>query len=160
MADRKEASLIFEGLPASATGLRGTSSSGEGDCSLELAVVFTSFDTTRAALQMAWALASGLGARITLVVAQVVPYPLPVEEPPVLLDFMRQRLGEIASDSQLETTIQHYLCRNRLVTLGAVLKPNSIVVLGGRKKWWPTREKTLARRLRRFGHHVILTETD
>jgi len=114
---------------------------------------------TIAALKMAGALASGLSAHITLVVAQAVPYPLPLEDPPVLLDFIRPRLGQIASDSPVETTIRHYLCRDRLVTLTAVLKRGSIVVIGGRKKWWPTREKILVSRLRRFGHDAILTET-
>lgn len=158
MVDRKEVSLILEGLLAPANGLPGLPGGCEGDPRFELAVVFTSFDATIAALKMAGALASGLSAHITLVVPQVVPYCLPLENPPVLLDFTRQRLGEIASDSPVETTIRHCLCRDRLVTLTAVLKPGSIVVIGGRKKWWPTREKTLARRLRRFGHEVILSE--
>jgi hypothetical protein len=108
---------------------------------------------------MAAALASGLSAHITLVVPQVVPYPLPLENPQVVLEFTQKRLGEVASHTPVETTIRHYLCRDRLVTLSAVLKPGSIVVIGARKKWLPTREKILARRLRRFGHDVILTET-
>ena len=159
MVDRKEASFILEGRPTPATGRLGPPDGCEDAGRFELAVVFTSFDATIAALKMAGALASGLSAHITLVVAQAVPYPLSLEDPPVLLDFIRPRLGQIASDSPVETTIRHYLCRDRLVTLTAVLKRSSIVVIGGRKKWWPTREKILARRLRRFGHDVILTET-
>jgi hypothetical protein len=77
----------------------------------------------------------------------------------VLLEFTHKRLGVVATDIPVETTIRTYLCRDRLVTLSVVLKPGSIVVIGARKKWLPTREKTLARRLRRFGHDVILTET-
>jgi hypothetical protein len=159
MVDARDASLILEGLPAPATGRPGPPGGCNGDARFRLAVVFTSFDTTIAALKTAATLASSLSAHITLVVPQVVPYPLPLESPPVLLDFLRQRIGEIAGDSPVETTIRHFLCRDRLLTLSAVLKPSSIVVIGGRKKWWPTREKTLAWRLRRFGHEVILTET-
>ena len=157
--DRKEASFILEGRPTPATGRPVPPDGCEGAGRFELAVVFTSFDATIAALKMAGALASGLSAHITLVVAQAVPYPLPLEDPPVLLDFIRPRVGQIASDSPVETTIHHYLCRDRLVTLTAVLKRDSIVVIGGRKKWWPTSEKILAWRLRRIGHEVILTET-
>ena len=158
MVDRKEVSLILERLVPS-TGAPGWHGGCEGAGRFELAVVFTSFDATIAALKMAGALASGLSAQITLVVAQAVPFPLTLEDPPVLLDFIRPRLGQIASDSPVETTIRHYLCRDRLVTLTAVLKRGSIVVIGGRKKWWPTREMILAWRLRRFGHDVIFTET-
>ena len=158
MVARKEVSLILERF-VPATGVPGWPGAWEGDARFECSVVFTSYDATIAALKMAAALASGLSARIALVVPQVVPYPLPLENPQVVLEFTQKRLGEVASDIPVETTIRHYLCRDRLVTLSAVLKPGSIVVIGTRKKWLPTREKTLARRLRRFGHDVILTET-
>jgi hypothetical protein len=158
MADRREVSLILE-RPVPAIGVPGWPGGCEGDPRFELSVLFTSFDATIAALKMAAALASGLSARITLVVPQVVPYPLALENPQVLLEFTHKRLGVVATDIPVETTIRTYLCRDRLVTLSAVLKPGSIVVIGARKKWLPTREKILARRLRRFGHDVILTET-
>jgi hypothetical protein len=158
MVDRKEVSLILERF-VPATGVPEWPGGCEGDPRFEFSVVFTSFDATIAALKMAAALASGLSARITLVVPQVVPYPLPLENPQVVLEFTQKRLGEVATNIPVEMTIRHYLCRDRLVTLSAVLKPGSIVVIGARKKWLPTREKTLARRLRRFGHDVILTET-
>jgi hypothetical protein len=158
MADRKNVSLILERL-VPAPGVPGGPGGCEGDPRFELSVIFTSFDATTAALKMAAALASCLRARITLLVPEVVPYPLPLENPQVVLEFSQKRLGEVISDIPVETTIRHYLCRDRLVTLSAVLKPGSIVVIGARKKWLPTREKTLARRLRRFGYDVILTET-
>jgi hypothetical protein len=158
MVDRKEVSLILERLVPE-TGVPGWAGGCEGDPRFELSVIFTSFAATIAALKMAAALASGLRARITLVVPTVVPYPLTLENPQVVLEFTQKRLGEVASDIPVETTIRHYLCRDRLVTLSAVLKPSSIVVIGARKRWLPTREKALARRLRRIGHDVILTET-
>jgi hypothetical protein len=40
------------------------------------------------------------------------------------------------------------------------LSPNSLVVIGGRKKWWPTNEKLTARRLRKAGHKVLFIETE
>jgi hypothetical protein len=157
MADRREVSLILERL-VPAIRVPGWPGGWEGYARFEFSVVFTSYDATIAALKMAAALASGLSARITLVVPQVVPYPLPLENPQVVLEFTQKRLGAVASDIPIETTIRHYLCRDRLVTLSAVLKPGSIVVIGARKKWLPTGERILARRLRRFGHDVILTE--
>jgi len=45
-------------------------------------------------------------------------------------------------------------------TLKAVLSQRSLVVVGGHKRWWPTPEKRLARKLRRAGHEVIFTETE
>src|SRR6266496_1200251 len=50
---------------------------------LSIAVISTSIESTIAAMKKAGAFASSLGARITLVVPQVVPFPLPLESPPV-----------------------------------------------------------------------------
>ena len=132
----------------------------ESEHRLEVAVVFTSATPTIAALKRAGALADKLSARINMVVPQIVPFPLPLESPPVLLEFSERRFREIAMASPVETTVHIYLCRDRLETLKSVLPPRSLVVIGGMKRWWPTREKSLARQLRRAGHEVIFTETE
>jgi hypothetical protein len=126
---------------------------------LNIDVVFTSVEATLVALKKAAELANRLGARITLVVPQVVPYPLPLESPPVLLDWNERRFRVIAEQSPVETTVHLYLCRDRVQMLRDALRPHSLVVLGGRKRWWPTAEDRLARELRRQGHEVILAET-
>ena len=126
---------------------------------LTITVVFTSVESTLTALKEAGVLANKLNARITLVVPQVVPYPLPLESPPVLIEFNERRFRVLASQSPVETSVRIYLCRDGLQTLTSLLRPGSLVVLGGRKRWWPTREKTLARHLSHAGHEVIFTET-
>ena len=129
------------------------------EAGLEVTVVFTSIEATLAALNRANGLAESLGGRITLIVPQIVPYPLPLTSPPVLLDFQERRFREIADKSPAKTQVQLYLCRDRAETLKAVLKPHSLIVVGARKRLWPTREMRLARKLRRLGHEVILTES-
>ena len=130
------------------------------DNKLNISVVFTSVESTLAALKEAGELANSLGARITLLVPQVVPYPRPLESPPVLLEFSENRFQVLASQSPVETTVQIYLCRDMLETLTTVLSPGSIVIVGGRRKWWPTKEEALARQLRRSGYEVIFKETE
>ena len=80
-------SLAIERTLAPATGQHSRSSVGETDKRLNIAVVFTSIEATLGALKEAGTLAGSLGGRITLLVPQVVPYPLPLESPPVLLVF-------------------------------------------------------------------------
>lgn len=138
---------------------RPTPSPEDSEHRLEVSVVFTSAPGTIAALRKAGALAENLSARITLVVPQVVPYPCPLESPPVLIDFSERRFRQIGEESPVETTVRIYLCRDPLTTLKSVLAPNSLVVIGGPKRWWPTRERALARQLRRAGHEVVFTET-
>ena len=126
---------------------------------LNIVVIFTSSSATIAALMRAGSLAESLNADITLIVPQVVPFPLPLTSPPVLLDFQESRFREIAEVIPVEIRVHLYLCRDKLETLKEVLQPRSLVVVGGRKRVWPTREERLARKLRRAGHDVIFTES-
>ncbi|HLI83221.1 MAG TPA: hypothetical protein VKV17_04840 [Bryobacteraceae bacterium] len=126
---------------------------------MEISVVFTGAEFTAAALKRAAVLAGNLDARITLIVPQVVPFPLPIASPPVLLDFQEARLREIATLTPAETVVRIYLCRDRWRLLEAVLRPHSLIVLGARTEWrWLTREHRLARKLRRAGHEVVMAE--
>ena len=152
-------SLAFEKTLKPATG-HPPPAIPESQPRLEIAVVFTSIEPTLAALRKAGSLADRLNGRVTLLVPQVVPFALPLTSPPVLLDWNERRFRVIASESPVETAVKIYLCRDRLDTLTAVLNPRSLIVIGGRKRWWPTAERRLARKLRRSGHEVIFTEME
>jgi hypothetical protein len=84
-----------------------------------------------------------------------VPYPAPLERPPVLLEFSERRFRDLAGHSPVETTVRIYLCRDRWEALNRILKPGSLVIIGGRRRWWPTAESRLARRLHRNGQEVV-----
>jgi hypothetical protein len=127
---------------------------------LEVNVVYTRLPGAAKTLHTASGLARGLGARVTVHVPQVIPYPLELKAPPVSIAFAEQQLLALAGEQPVETNIQMYLCRDLTETIRRVLKPDSVVVIGGRKRWWPTPEKKLAAILRRDGHRVILTHAD
>lgn len=127
---------------------------------LEVNVVYTRLPGAAKTLHTASGLARGLGARVTVHVPQVIPYPLELKAPPVSVPFAEQQLLALAGEQPVETNIQMYLCRDLTETIRRVLKPDSVVVIGGRKRWWPTPEKKLAAILRRDGHRVILTHAD
>jgi len=154
--------LALERLIAPVTGAPAHPFTEKTDSKFEISVVFTSVEATLAALREAGTLASTLGGRITVVVPQIVPYPLPLTSPPVLVDFTERRLRVIAEGCKVETRVCIYLCRDARETLLAVLKPHSLVVVGSRKsRWpWPTPERRLAAHLRRGGHEIVVTERD
>jgi len=152
--------LAMERMIAPVTGVPARPLVEQSDSKLEISVVFTSVNATLAALKEAGRLAENLGARITLIVPQIVPYPLPLTSPPVLVDFNERRLRVIAGHCRVETRVSVYLCRDPLEILQSVLKPHSLVVIGSRKKWWPAAEKRMARKLRHLGHQVVVTERE
>lgn len=127
-------------------------------CSLEVVVIHTTQRGTLAALKAAAGLAKELSARIRLLVPQVVPYALPLTLPPVSADFIRRQFQTLALGARIETRIEVLLCRDKWQVLESVLSPRALVVLGGRRSWWPTRESRLANRLRHLGHHVVFVD--
>ena len=130
------------------------------EAQLNVTVLFTSVEGTMAALRTAGTLASKLGGRITIVVPEVVPYHLPLNEPAVRHDWNETRFRVLAAESAVETSVRFYLCRDENEMLTKTLGPHSLVVLGGKRHLWPTRESRLAKRLRGLGHEVIFTETE
>jgi hypothetical protein len=72
---------------------------------LNISVLFTTVDSTLAALKCAGRLAGDLGARISLVVTQVGPYPLPLDRPPISQEVGERRFRVIAGESRVETSV-------------------------------------------------------
>ena len=128
---------------------------------LDVNVIFTDQASTAAALAFARSLARDLGARIHLRFAVTVPFQLPLERPAVSVSFLQEQLRKVLSDLErdgFEPRAHLYLCRDRVRALPQALKPNSLVVIGGRKRWWPTAESRIARALRAEGHRVICVD--
>ena len=157
---RKEMASAFERTLTPSTVRTERPRVEETPSRLNVFVVFTSVEATLAALKQAGRLAAELHGRIILVALEIVPYPLPLARPPVGIDWNERRLALIAGQSLVETRVHIYLCRDGEQTLESVLDPHSLVVLGARRRWWPVRERTLARRLRRAGHEVIFIKME
>lgn len=123
----------------------------------EIVVLFTTLRQTLAALQTAGRLAHGLAARLRLLVPQVVPYPLPLDRPPVAsLDLVRD-LRPLLDELGLESRIEIRCCRDRWHTIREALPHPSVLVMAGGRRWWPDRQFRLAARLRAAGHQVVLS---
>lgn len=138
--------------------LQPEASSSDGK--LELRVVFTDMTRTAAALEAACSLSKGLLAQISVVLAQVVPYPAPLTSPPVPLEFTRRvvldMIGRTAADLEEPPSLEIYLCRDRRQTLAREIPRKAVVVVGARSRWWPVWERLLARALRREGRRVVI----
>lgn len=136
----------------------------QNDTTLEVMVLFTDLSATLDALRTAAQLAQGLTARIHLLALQCVPYPLPLEEPPVNVHFLGRRFRTLVETREVEsaarsveTVAEVWLCRDPWETLRGSLPAHSVVVIGRRSRWWPKPEDWLARKLRAAGHHVVRT---
>ena len=132
---------------------------GDGGRELSVYVLFTGVHATLDAVHEAAALARELGASISLVYTARVPWPLPLDEPPVNLDFMRRRFHALADDCAVELRFEIVVCRDTVPALNMTLPRPSLILIGGPRRWWPTRERRLGRALERAGHHVIFVNS-
>lgn len=119
-------------------------------------MVFTDELTTRAAVAAASYLARGLTSRIVLLAARIVPWPLPLDAPPVASEFTEKALSRLAESTGIDVEVRIYVCRDPESTIRGVLEPGSVVVIGVRPRWWQFRAPPLARALMRDGHDVIV----
>jgi len=129
-------------------------------CSFSVTVLFTTLAATLTALQYAGALAQELGAEIRVLVPHIVPFPLPLDRPQVDPDFKTRHFRNISVDGAVHTYIDVRLCRDRDEAVTQALDSQSVVIIGGRKHWWRTREQRLANTLTLAGHHVIFVLQD
>jgi hypothetical protein len=129
--------------------------------SLEVNVIFTDPEATATALKFAESFARDLGACIRLRAAIIVPMRLPLDQPPVSVRFAEELLSDLACQLEqdaFQPTVHLYVCRDWAGTLVQVLKPNSLIVIGGREHRWPTPASRMSRILRAKGHRVLFVD--
>ena len=119
-------------------------------------MVFTDFDGATAALHEAANMSTGLDASIDVIVIRIVPFPLPLLEPPVPVSFALKAIGELAAKTGIEPSIHVYLCRDGIETLLRVLQPGAPIVVGGADRHFFAKTARLIRSLPRNGHDVIV----
>jgi hypothetical protein len=133
------------------------------DARLCVTVIVTTAEGTISALNEARRLARDLDANITLLKIEVIPLRFPLDESRISLDFiMKQQCSPLLRSSarEEEMNIRTCLCRDQAACLRSALRRRALVVIGGRRHWWISREERLERALHRLGHHVIFVDVD
>src|SRR5262245_35313080 len=121
-------------------------------------VVYTSTDETLAALRMAGGFANALNVPLVLVHYRTVPYPLAVDGPTGISPIHSEEFLERLRVEQIDVASRVYLCRDDRRAVGAALNMPSLVVVGGRRRWWPTKAQSWRRVLEAAGHYVVFVE--
>jgi len=132
---------------------------GQSERRLEVFVNFTDLPGTLAAVQSAEGLAQQLGAHLRLLMPYEVSYRLPLTKPPVSVEFLEGQMRDLAARTGMEVEAQVCLCRDKKSALCNLLPPNSLIVVGGKQRWWPNAAQLLARSMQRDGHQVIFADS-
>ena len=127
---------------------------------LRITVLYTTVRPTLTALRHAATLARDLGASIRVLNVRAVPYPLPLDRPPVDHETLARNFRTIAEGQAIPTRVEVCYGRDVVESLLHSLSPNSIVLIGEKLRWWPSRERRWAKLLSRHGHHIVLVPVD
>ncbi len=130
----------------------------EAGAELALNVAFTSEQATTAALRYAAQLAEGLGARLRVIVPQVVPYGRDLNDPDVNPEVAANRALEAIGAAGVDADVNVVLCRDPAEGLHSALGADGLVVIGGGSRWWSFGERSLTHRLADLGHKVLFVE--
>jgi len=136
--------------------LRGFAESRAGAGELQVFVIHTSRELTKACLNAVSALTRSLGARVTLLAVQIVPFPLPLDQPDVTPQFVERALVALAREIEAPVDVQVMLARDLEIGMRLGLTASSLVVVAAKKRRWPNAEVKLARSLARAGHSVAV----
>ena len=123
---------------------------------MQVVVVHSEPALTATVLQRAAELVAGLSASILLLAVHTVPYPAAFASASAAHAHVLREIAEIAGHSPLRVTPHVVMARYRDEGFRFLLRPESTVLVGSRRRRWNTREEKLARALAKDGHKVIL----
>jgi hypothetical protein len=121
-------------------------------------VLFTTEEETLAAARVASRLAKAMHVPLSVTDVRTVPYPLSVDAPsessPVETETFKRRL-EMAD---VDARVRVFWCRNRKTVVPMAFRGHSLIVIGGRRRWWPTKAERCRRQLEAAGHFVLFVD--
>lgn len=128
---------------------------------LSINVVYTGPETTVTALRAADSLARDLHATVHIRAIIAVPRQLTIEFAFTSVQFFKRLISDLVErvgSRSCEYVLHIYVCRSRIETLLRVLRPASLLVIGGRRRLWPTLESRLSKAAISAGHSVAFVD--
>ncbi len=124
-------------------------------------VIYTDPEATGVALRAAESLANSLGSTICLQALVCVPYHISLATPTTSISHISRVLAGVVErfgSTACTHILQIHVCRSRIETLLRNLQPSSLVVIGGRRRLWPTWESRMLKAVRAEGHSVVFVD--
>ena len=123
---------------------------------LDLVVPYVDPALNTRVLAAALKLADGCNATVTLLAVHVLPYPAPLECQRGIRQSLEAELATVARATSASLHVKLVFARDREKTYLALLRRESLVVIGTKDRWWRTREERFARKLAAHGHSVAV----
>lgn len=125
---------------------------------LDVVVPYTNPALTARALAAASALARGCESAVTLMAVHVLPYPSPLECRESIRLRLEAELASVTRTTSACVRVKLVFARDRADAYMGLLRRDSLIVIGAKKRWWRTSEERLARRLTSGGYSVAVVK--
>lgn len=122
--------------------------------------LFTSLEPTIAALRVANELAAKLGASVRLVHFKSVDSRVDAAEAAPALDVETDFVASRLKSEGVDASVRVYICRDPRQAMPMAFKRRSLIVVGDRRRLWPTRAERFYRALVDAGHYVLFVDEE
>ena len=127
---------------------------------MQIVVVHSRRSLTAAVLQRTGELLSGLNAGVLLVAVHAVPFPASFASATASHAHLVGELADLAGQCYLPVTSRIVMARYWEEGFRHLLREESTILVGTKKRLWRTAEEHLARTLAKDGHHVALLHVE
>jgi hypothetical protein len=124
--------------------------------SAEIVVLYTGPKLTPVALDTAAQLTKGLDFHLVLLAVHIVPYPLQLRALGNIENHLAEQLQTVAAASSLPVAARIVFARDVSEAFRQAVRPESLVLIGSRKRWWRTWSDRWARDLAAQGFRTAL----
>jgi len=123
-----------------------------------VSVIYTDFDETLWAARVGAGLAKKMNVPLRVVHFRTVPRQLDVDRPDGLSPIESEAFMARLLEEGISARARVFLCRDEAKTIPYAFKPHSIVMIGGRHSWLPTRIERWRHALEDAGHFVVVVD--
>ena len=134
----------------------GLTDTGQYTDSAEIVVLHTGPALTLRALQAAANLTKGLNFHLVLLAVHIVPYRLQLGPLSIMEKHLERELQAAAGGTSLPVVARIAFARDIGEAFRQCVRPNSLIVIGSRKRWWRTSPERWARELAADGFRSAL----
>ena len=126
--------------------------------SAEIVVLHTGSKLTPAAVEAAANLTKGLNFHLVVIAVHILPYPLQLTAVSAMKEHLEAELAQVAEGSQMPVAARIVFARDMAEAFRQSVRPESLVLIAERRRWWPTRASKWARELAKGGFRTALID--
>jgi hypothetical protein len=136
----------------------GMAGQGQATDSAEIVVLHTGSKLTPAAIEAAANLTKGLNFRLVVIAVHILPYPLQLTAVAAMKEHLEAELARVTERSAMPVAARIVFARDLAEAFRQSVHPESLVLIGERRRWWPTRASKWARELAKCGFRTALID--